>query len=142
MAEVDERFAVDEIDVRAVPTNVFRHAPASLRQIWSDSEADGEATSLVYGDERLTFAEAHAQVRAVAHRLRMEHGVRQSDRIAIATRNYPEMGRRLLGHGPDRRRLRPAERVVDGARARLWACRVSGKVLKRELRETLKVEAP
>jgi long-chain acyl-CoA synthetase len=90
MSETDELFAIDEIDVRGVPTRVFRHAPASLRQIWDASVAHGDATYLVYGEERLTFAEAHARVRALAHRLRTEHDVRQGDRIAIATRNYPE----------------------------------------------------
>jgi hypothetical protein len=31
MAEADELFAIDVIDVRGVPTKVFRHAPPSLR---------------------------------------------------------------------------------------------------------------
>jgi long-chain acyl-CoA synthetase len=90
MAEADELFAIDVIDVRGVPTKVFRHAPPSLRAIWDASLAHGDATYLVYGDERLTFAEAHAQVRALAHRLRTWHDVRQGDRVAIATRNHPE----------------------------------------------------
>jgi hypothetical protein len=31
MAEADELFAINVIDVRRMPTKVFRHAPPSLR---------------------------------------------------------------------------------------------------------------
>ena len=44
---------------------------------------------LVYEDERITFADAHRGVRSVVRWL-LEQGVQQGDRVAIATRNYPE----------------------------------------------------
>ncbi|MEH6409308.1 MAG: class I adenylate-forming enzyme family protein, partial [Hyphomonas sp.] len=44
---------------------------------------------LIYGDERLTYADAHEQVNAVASWLAAQ-GVKPGDRVAIAMRNYPE----------------------------------------------------
>lgn len=85
-----EPFAIDEITIRGVRTRVFRHAPPHLRSVWDASAAHGDRTYLVYGDERLTYADVHRQVRALAHRLATVHGVRQGDRVAIAARNYPE----------------------------------------------------
>ena len=82
-------FAIDIVDIRGVPTKVFVNAPGSLRLVWDMSAAHGDATYLVYRDERLTFNDVHRQVRALAAWL-TEHGVQQGDRIAIAMRNFPE----------------------------------------------------
>ena len=53
------------------------------------SAAFADNVYLVYEDERITFADAHRGVRSVVRWL-AEQGVQQGDRIAIATRNYPE----------------------------------------------------
>ena len=90
MSEPTNPFEVIEVDVRGVPTKVFAGTPSSLRAIWDASAAHGPNTFLVYEDERYTFADVHRQVRALAHRLTGDMGVRQGDRVAIATRNYPE----------------------------------------------------
>jgi long-chain acyl-CoA synthetase len=82
-------FAIDVVDIRGVPTKVFRNAPASLRAVWDLSAAFAANDFVVYGDERMTFAEAHRDVRAVARWLR-EMGVLPGDRVGIATRNLPE----------------------------------------------------
>ena len=44
----------------------------------------------MYEDERYTYAEIDALVRALAHHLRDVHGVGSGDRVALAMRNYPE----------------------------------------------------
>ena len=82
-------FAVEEVEIRGIPTKVFRHAPASLRSIWDLSGAYADNVYLVYRDERLTFADAHRAVRSVAHWL-SDHGVTSGSRVALASRNYPE----------------------------------------------------
>jgi acyl-CoA synthetase (AMP-forming)/AMP-acid ligase II len=89
MTDIDP-FEIVEVEVRGVPTKVWKHAPASLRAIWDSSAAFAANDYLVYGDERLTFADAHVAVRAVADWMTSERGVRQGDRVAIAMRNYPE----------------------------------------------------
>jgi long-chain acyl-CoA synthetase len=83
-------FEIVETDIRGVRTRVFKNQPTSLRQIWDMSAVHGDAVYLVYDDERMTFAQAHRHVRALARRMLSELGVAQGDRVAIATRNYPE----------------------------------------------------
>jgi long-chain acyl-CoA synthetase len=83
-------FAVSEIEVRGVPIKVFTQSPPTLRALWEMSAAFADRDYVVYEDERYTYAEIHAHVRALAHTLHHTHGVGRGDRVAIAARNYPE----------------------------------------------------
>ena len=83
-------FAVGTIDVRGVPIKVFTGAPPTMRVLWQMAAAHGDKDYIVYEDERYTYAEIDAQVRALAQLLHDVHGVRAGDRVAIAMRNYPE----------------------------------------------------
>lgn len=83
-------FAMSEIEVRGIPTRVFTGAPPDMRVLWELAQAHGDKTYIVYEDERYTYAEIGAQVRALAHLLRETHGVGEGDRVALAMRNYPE----------------------------------------------------
>ena len=88
-ADPGDLFAIDVVDIRGVPTKVFRNAPPSLRAIWDLSAGFAGNDYIVYGDERITYGNAHRDVRAVAQWLRVQ-AVEQGDRVAIATRNLPE----------------------------------------------------
>ena len=77
-------------EVNGVPVRVYDNAIADMRAVWSMSAPHGDKDYLVYGDERYSYAEAHARVRALAHHLRTEHGAGPGTRVAIAMRNYPE----------------------------------------------------
>jgi long-chain acyl-CoA synthetase len=83
-------FAMSEIDVRGIPTRVFDSAPQNMREIWALTPLFGDRDYLVYEDERYTYNEVNALVRALAHHLRDVHGVGTGDRVALAMRNYPE----------------------------------------------------
>ena len=83
-------FAMTEIEVRGHPMRVFDSAPPSMRSIWELARMHGDKTYVVYEDERHTYAEIDARVRALAGLLRDQHGVGAGDRVAIAMRNYPE----------------------------------------------------
>lgn len=83
-------FATNEIVVRGVPMRVFASAPPTMRSMWEMSAGHADRDYVVYEDERYTYAEIHAQVRALAHLLRDQHGVGRGDRVALAMRNYPE----------------------------------------------------
>jgi steroid-24-oyl-CoA synthetase len=83
-------FEMEEMDIRGVPTRVWKHAPPSLRAVIDMSVAHGDATFLVYEDERTTFAEHHRIACTLSHRLRTTFGVAQGDRVAIIMRNIPE----------------------------------------------------
>ncbi len=82
-------FEVTEVEVRGVRIKTYASAPNSLREIWMNSAAHGEADYLVYQDERINYAEAHDQVARLAQWL-VANGARPGDRVAIAMRNYPE----------------------------------------------------
>jgi acyl-CoA synthetase (AMP-forming)/AMP-acid ligase II len=84
------QFAMREITVRGAPMRVYESAPPSMRFVWELASAYGDADYVVYEDERFTYAESDAIVRALAHHLRDVHGVVAGDRVAIAMRNYPE----------------------------------------------------
>ena len=67
---------------------VFKHAPPSLRALYEATASD--LPFLVYGDERLSFAQAWAASARIAQVLVQHCAVRHGDRVAIAMRNYPE----------------------------------------------------
>ncbi len=83
-------FAVSEIEVRGIPTKVFTSAPPNMRAVWELTAFHAAKDYVVYEDERYTYADIDAQVRALAHHLRDVHGVGSGDRVALAMRNYPE----------------------------------------------------
>jgi acyl-CoA synthetase (AMP-forming)/AMP-acid ligase II len=83
-------FAVTEIEVRGNPMRVFANTLPNMRAMWEIASLNGDKPYIVFEDERYTYAEIDAQVRALAHLLRDEHGVGPGDRVAIAMRNYPE----------------------------------------------------
>ncbi|MCX6521361.1 MAG: class I adenylate-forming enzyme family protein, partial [Actinobacteria bacterium] len=83
-------FAISEIVVRDVPIKVFAAAPPNMRSVWEMTAPHSEKDYIVYEDEKYTYGEIQAQVRALAHLLRETHGVGSGDRVALAMRNYPE----------------------------------------------------
>ena len=84
------QFAMNEITVRDVPIRVYASAPPSMRFVWELAAGYGDRDYVVFEDERFTYAEADAIIRALAHHLRETHGVGSGDRVAVAMRNYPE----------------------------------------------------
>ncbi|MDW3217035.1 MAG: class I adenylate-forming enzyme family protein [Acidimicrobiales bacterium] len=84
------QFAYSEQEVRGMTMRVFDGAPPDMRFLWEMSAGFGDKPYIVFEDERITYAEAHAAVRSLAHHLVDNHGVGKGDRVAIAMRNYPE----------------------------------------------------
>src|SRR3954462_12276944 len=92
-----QMFEMDEVDIRGVPTRVWKNAPPTLRTVLELSRAHGDKDFLVYAEEhakvneveRTTFEHHFRQAATVAHRL-IDIGVRPGDRVAIAMRNFPE----------------------------------------------------
>ncbi len=83
-------FEMEELDIRGVATRTWKNAPPSLRGVIDLSLAHGDATFLVYEDERTTFAEHYRIACTLSHRLRSTFGITQGDRVAIIMRNLPE----------------------------------------------------
>lgn len=82
-------FEMQLIEVDGIATRSWVHAPPTIRDAFDKGRTHGNATFLVYEDERASF-EAFAKASlAFAHRL-IDAGVRKGDRVAIAMRNLPE----------------------------------------------------
>ena len=84
------QFATTTIDVRGVPIKVFENSLPTMRTVWEMARGYADRDYIVYEDERYTYGESDAIVRALAARLVDEYGVEPGDRVAIAMRNYPE----------------------------------------------------
>ena len=82
-------FEIAVVQVRGAPIRTFKSAPPNVRALWLSTAAFAERDYLVYGDERVTYAQAHKQVASIANWL-ISRGVRPGDRVAVAMRNYPE----------------------------------------------------
>ena len=84
------RFEIVDGEVGGQKLRLFKNAPPSLRALFSDTRARGDATFLVYEDERWSFGQVMAKVDALGAALVHRYGIRPGDRVAIAMRNYPE----------------------------------------------------
>ena len=82
-------FEIVEAEVLGNRIRTYKNAIPNVRDFWLSTIQFAERPYLVYGDERLTYAQAHEQVNAVAAWL-ADQGVKPGDRVAIAMRNYPE----------------------------------------------------
>jgi len=83
-------FAITQSEVGGQELTVFKATPPSLRALFENARAQGDATFLVYEDERWSFARALEHVDAVGSLLVERYGIQRGDRVAIAMRNYPE----------------------------------------------------
>ena len=90
MTEEGAPFAWSTQEVRGIPMRVFDNAPPNMRFVWEMSAQHADRTYIVFEDEVITYGEAHAMVRSLAHHLVDQHGIGSGDRVAIAMRNYPE----------------------------------------------------
>ena len=62
----------------------------NLRRLWEEKAArNGGRTFLVFGDDRVSYAEMHARSNGVANALR-EHGIRKGDTVAVMLGNGAE----------------------------------------------------
>ncbi len=83
-------FEVAAETIRGLETRVWRNCPRSLRTILEGSASHGDATFLVYEDERMTFATHYSEAAAFSGLLANRYGIRKGDRVALAMRNLPE----------------------------------------------------
>lgn len=84
-------FETEERAIDGVDYTLFKYLPSSLRELFGVAHARNAASDfLVYGDERLSYAETYRRAATLAHRLVNELGLEKGDRVAIAARNLPE----------------------------------------------------
>jgi acyl-CoA synthetase (AMP-forming)/AMP-acid ligase II len=84
-----QRFEMDTVTIRGVPTRVWKNAPANLCALIALGRTHGQAEMAVYEDERVTYDAFHRAVATMATHLQ-SLGVAKGDRVALAMRNLPE----------------------------------------------------
>ena len=83
------KFEMDEVDIRGIPTRVWKNAPPTLRLLAQMVRAYGERAFTIYEEERVSYEANYRATSHIAHKL-VAMGVRKGDRIALAMRNLPE----------------------------------------------------
>src|SRR3569623_1561837 len=80
---------METVDVRGVPTRVWKNAPPTLAWLVTAARAHGDRVLSVYEDERVTYVAHYRAVATLAAWL-VDIGIAKGDRVAIAMRNLPE----------------------------------------------------
>jgi len=89
MTAAGSMFETERTSVNGIEMTVWKHAPATLRQILDLSLAHASRDFLVYEGQRFTFDEHYRAASTLAGRL-IAGGVAKGDRVAIASRNLPQ----------------------------------------------------
>jgi long-chain acyl-CoA synthetase len=77
------------VDIRGVPTRVWKNAPPNLAILAAFSRSHGVREFVVHENERVTYDAHFRAVAHLAHAL-VAAGVGKGDRVAFAMRNLPE----------------------------------------------------
>ncbi|SCZ96539.1 BZ3500_MvSof-1268-A1-R1_Chr8-2g10278 [Microbotryum saponariae] len=78
------------VEIKGVPTRIYKHAPPTMRSLWTICKAHGKKDYIIYENERYTYEDAHKLVEHYASYLYHQLGCRKGDRIAICARNLPD----------------------------------------------------
>lgn len=84
-----QKFEMETIDVRGVPTRVWKNNPVSLAALANAAKEHGEQLFTIYEDERVTYDAWYRATAKLAIDLQAR-GVKKGDRVALAMRNLPE----------------------------------------------------
>ena len=82
-------FEMEQAEIRGVPTRVWKNAMPSLAALARHGRTHGDATFLIYEDERVSFDGWFRAAALLAAHLQAQ-GVGKGDRVALAMRNLPE----------------------------------------------------
>lgn len=83
-------FATSAVRTGGQIYRTYAQAPATLRDIFCASVHLADRPYLVFEEDRLSYADLHAKVAALAAALRQRFGIGKGDRVAICMRNNPE----------------------------------------------------
>jgi acyl-CoA synthetase (AMP-forming)/AMP-acid ligase II len=83
------KFEMETIEIRGVPTRVWKHAPNDLGVLLDLSRTHGDRLFTILEDERVSYEASYRATAALA-RAFQDMGVGKGDRVAFATRNLPE----------------------------------------------------
>lgn len=83
------RFEMATVDIRGIPTRIWKNAPPHMAALVRLSRTHGAALATIHDDERVTFEAQFRAIAALAAHYRAL-GVQKGERVAVAARNLPE----------------------------------------------------
>lgn len=91
-------FKIGEGEIRGNRYRIFENIPDNLADFFAQTtQTQGDAPFLVYGDERLSFAQLQSKACRFANAVQKTYGIKKGDHVAIAMRNYPEWCAAYMG---------------------------------------------
>ncbi len=84
-----QRFEMETLPIRGVPTRCWKNAPPNLRLLVELSRAHGDRLATMLEGDRVTFEAQYRAINSLAQAL-AERGISKGDRVASAMRNLPE----------------------------------------------------
>jgi long-chain acyl-CoA synthetase len=82
-------FEVEETLIRGIPTKTWKHAPATIRDLFLHARGYGSREFVTCGETRIGFEDFSRAALAIAAALK-RRGIGKGDRVALAMRNTPE----------------------------------------------------
>ena len=82
-------FEITEAEVRGATSKIFAMAPPNIRAVFALA-AMNEGEFIVYEDDRWTMTQVLEMAGRIGHTLVDTWGIEKGDRVALASRNYPE----------------------------------------------------
>ena len=83
------RFEMETVDIRGVPTRVWKNIPATLADLARHARTHGQRTFLILGEERVSYEAWFRATAGLAAEMRAM-GIEKGDRVALVMRNLPE----------------------------------------------------
>ncbi len=84
-----QKFEMETIEIRGIPTRVWKNSPPSLAALANAAKAHGDHLFTIYEDERVSYDAWYRATAALAADLQAR-GIQKGDRVALAMRNLPE----------------------------------------------------
>jgi long-chain acyl-CoA synthetase len=89
-------FEMEEAVIRGVKTRVWKNAPPTLREVFTQGRTHGDKIFLVYENDRASFDAFSNAALTIAEEL-IKQGVKKGDRVVLAMRNLPEWAAIFFG---------------------------------------------
>ncbi len=85
-----QKYEVAPANINGVDYRVFPNIPGNMRGLYEEGLDYAEETFLVYEDTRWTYQETYQRAASIAASLVKDYDIQKGDRVALASRNYPE----------------------------------------------------
>lgn len=85
-----EKYEVGMKNIDGIDHRIFMNIPESMTGLYEEGLAFGDEIFLVYEDSRWTYRETYLRAAKIAQALIDRFDIKKGDRVALASRNYPE----------------------------------------------------